>query len=401
MKKLFTFLTVLFISTSLFAELKFFNPRFFEFYMKGPVNFSNNAIFVDDIMKENAVIDLEKMANDLPKSGFASYLIFDPQVGINFRIKNLGFGINAGVQNYEKITIAKGLFDFLGKGNELNEELDFAMGLNADINFNLGTEILMPIKKKYLIKIKPSLFVPLLHVTTQDSKFALSNTEDGAFIVNMLADAKIYSFIGSLDFKNDFKFPKEGYGFDIGGEISFPINEQFYFSGSFRTPIIPGHLKHVSSATVTYNLEKKLTDFFSGNFDIGLKPDMATGAFEDANYVINRPLKVNAFLDITPMGNFFHLLNGLGFGIRNPFTGNHEAVFYMEYELGIRLKVDNILAFTFATEYTDEIFKHSFAFMLNARFFEIDAEVGFAGPNITSSFRGAGAEASVEAKFGF
>lgn len=401
MKKLITFISVLLISSSLFAELKFFKPRFFEFYMKGPASVSNNAIFVDDIMKENAVIDLEKMANDLPDTGFSTYVISDPEVGINFRIKNLGFGINGGVQNYEKFSIAKGLFDFLGKGNQLNEELDFAMKFNADVNLNLGTEILFPVKKKYLIKIKPALFVPLMHVTTQDSKLVLNNTEEGAFIVNMQADARIYSFLNSIDFKNDFEFPKQGYGFDLGGEIAFPINEQFYFSSSFRTPIIPGHLKYVSSATVTYDLEKKLTDLFKGSLDLNLKPDMATGVFEDANYVINRPLKVNTYLDITPMGNFFHLLNGLGFGIRNPFTGNHEAVFYMEYKLGAQFKIDNIMSFTFATEYTDEIFKHSFTYMLNVRFFEIDAEVGFAAPNITSSFRGAGAEACVEAKFGF
>lgn len=401
MKKLITFIAVSLLSTCLFAELKWFKPRFFEFYINGPFSVSNNAFYLDDIMQENAVIDLTKIANELPKSGFSTYVMADPSFGFNVNIKNSGFGVDVSVQNYEKFNIAKGLFDFLGKGNELNEELDFAMRMNADMYLDLGLNIRFPVKEKYKIKIIPTVFAPLVHITTQDSKVLVQNTEDGKFIVDLQADAKVYSFLATTDIKDNFEFPTQGYGFDLGGEVEFPINNTIYFKGFFRTPVIPGHLKYVSNATVTYNLEKKLMDFIGGGLDMNLKPDINYGAFEEANYAVNRPLKLDVYLDITPMDDFFHLINALGFGVRNPFTGNHEAVFYPEYKLGAMFKLDNIMTLTVATEYTEELFKHSFAYMINLRLVEVDAEVGFAAPNITSSFRGAGASAAVAFKFGF
>ena len=88
------------------------------------VDFSNNYFNANDFLVKDLVIDLRKMAKDMPKEGFKLNMNMTPDFFLNLNLKNgVHVGLNFGVESYGNFTISKDLFDFLGYGNDLNEKI--------------------------------------------------------------------------------------------------------------------------------------------------------------------------------------------------------------------------------------------------------------------------------------
>ena len=92
----------------------------------------------------------------------------------------------------------------------------------------------------------------------------------------------------------------------------------------------------------------------------------------------------------------------LGIGIQHPFSPNPaETYFYVDYLVGAKISLYNILSLYVSTERTDEIYKHKAMLALNFRLVEIDAGVAFESANLQTSFKGPGLGAFVTASVGF
>lgn len=398
MKKIVSFVFAALFTSLIFAE--FFGPRFFEMTVCAPVSVTNNAFMLDDIMKENAVLDLGKLADNLPDSGFNVITTANPYYGTNINIKDFHLGVKTGVDYFGKFTVSKDLFDFIGNGNDLYEDIDIEAIVTGDVFAHADLNLAFKAGKGR-IGFTPSLFVPLAHITTEDSKTTISNSEDGAIGINMLSKAAMYTL---FDF-NDTEFVStmilNGLGFDIAGEFEYPYSSMVAFSGSLRMPIYPGHLSSVSYYNMSMNFKTKLTDLADGNMG-DFKPEIESGLAEPASYSIHRPFKLNVQADFTPLGDFLVISSGFGIGIRNPFAENqNETKVYPEYYFGCKLISKGIAMGCVSTEYKDEIFKHQIAGMFNLRLFQLETGFAAASASIASSFRGAGVSAYVITSWGF
>lgn len=397
-KRFISLVLITLISSSLFAN--FFAPRFFEFTTNIPFSVTNNAFMLDDILQEHAVIDLGKMADDLPKSGFQIITTANPYTGFNLNLEKFHLGALTGVDVFTKFSLSKALFDFIGNGNELYEDLEVAAVITGDVFYHADLETSFLLGKSK-VTFRPCVFIPLAHITTEDSHITFSNKEDGTIGVDMLTKAALYSI---FDF-NDIEFSPltltQAMGFDWGTSISFPYSSMLILSGSLRIPIYPGHLNYVSYYSFAMQYETKLSELANGDFS-SLIPEMDSGLSEETYYSIHRPFKLNAQVDFMPLGDFLVFTSQLGLGVRNPLANSHdETRVYPEYYFGATIKSGGLAKATVSTEYTDELFKHQISGMINLRVFQMELGFATASASMASSFRGAGFAAYVTTSWGF
>ena len=131
-KKLVTiclfFLTFYFYSNDFGLGLKNVNEnrinvprRYFEFNTTVNAGASNNYFAAEDILVEELIFDLKKIATELPSGGFSFNAFTDTKYGADLNLPNgMHFGFETGIDFYCKGIISKDLFEFLGYGNKLN-----------------------------------------------------------------------------------------------------------------------------------------------------------------------------------------------------------------------------------------------------------------------------------------
>ena len=157
-----------------------------------PITVTNNAFSLKDILKEELVIDLAKIADEMPKNGYSVITTVNPSFGWNLNIKDFHFSSFVGVDTFEKFTISKDLFEFFGYGNELYEDLSVAMTTNVDVFAHLDTKASFK-AGDFGISIEPSFFLPVAHATTEESKIVVKNDAEGNLGTELIAKAALYT----------------------------------------------------------------------------------------------------------------------------------------------------------------------------------------------------------------
>ena len=416
---------VLFIARSFAGAADFFDHRIFEIKINAPVNISNNTVAVADFLKKEVIIDLKDIYNDMPKKGFNMTADIMPSIDITLDFKKgLHFGIEAGVDLYSKMGLSKDLFKFIAMGNELGEEIKigidgyadaFAFG-GIDIGFNL---------KKFNIRVQPTVFASLVHVATNDAFVKVGNKDD-EYTYNILINGNmdVYSAIPMTNelIKDSGTMISQmmsqlgpSMGFDLSGQMSFKPLDILTVTGSVRIPMVPSHLSWKTSANYTQEWDISLDKL------IGKKENTEEGESEsstteesgpsmdqifsdpvEAKYYIHRPMKIAVSADFKPFSWLMSYYGTLGIGIKHPFAQNRaETYAYIDYLIGTKLSLVNIISLYLSTERTDEIYKHKATLALNFRLVEVDAGVAFESSNLKTSFKGAGVGAFVTACVGF
>ena len=69
MKKIYSLFLVVSVIISIGFSKNFLSERFFELQVGVPVNFSNNAIDLNDVFKKELTLDFTKLANEMPSEG--------------------------------------------------------------------------------------------------------------------------------------------------------------------------------------------------------------------------------------------------------------------------------------------------------------------------------------------
>ena len=409
MKRLIALLvsTLLFVN-SIFA-FNFFTDRFFEVKVDVPMGFSNNVFAVGDFLQKDLVIDLPKIADSIPKTGLATIIRTNPEVGIKLNIAGFSLGVNAGADVFTKLTINKGLFDFLLKGYKVGETITVALEKPVlDTFVYAGVPIGLKFKK-FKINVTPSVFYPVAILDDCNVKATATNDADGNVSANVDVDANVYtttmagSILGEMYTgpQGDINTVLHNIGVDLGSQFSMPLTKRLGFSVDARIPIVPAKLDASMNIKANYAVEGNIMDMATGKEAFKeTKPFeyTMTASKLETPYKINRPLKINAYADYSLFG-FLKFKAGGGFAVRRTATDSPLA--YPEYYISAGVSLFEMLKATLSTEYTDLLFRHQFEAVVNLRFVELDLGVSLEASNFLRSFEIAGLGAHVGVVIGF
>ena len=422
---------ILFISSSFAGVADFFNHRIFEIKLNVPVNVSNNTLTIADFLQEQVIIDLKELYNGMPKKGFDATIDVMPSAAITLDFKKgLHFGVSAGIDVFANAGISKDLFRFIAKGNQLNEDFKVSVDSYADVFAFTQLDIGFNLKEKFTILVQPALFSSLAHAVTTDSYVMAKSGENNSYNLIMKGNMDIYS---SVPLNEEF-FGDSGamvnklmnglapsLGFDLGGKVSYKLTDFLTLSGSVRVPITPSHLNTKTSISFDKNMKFSLDSLMNkkeeGSEEGGnsegegasepqeVEETGSTSIFSEpvsVQYYINRPMKFAVSAEFSPFSWLMKYYGTLGIGIKHPFAESRsERYFYLDYLIGTKISLVNIISLYLSTERTDEIFKHKATLALNFRLVEIDAGIALESANLQTSFKGSGLGAFVTACIGF
>lgn len=391
----------------------FFSERFFEIQTSIPFDFSNNVFSFNDMLKEEVVIDLKEVADSMTKDGLVLVARARPEIGFNLNIGFVSVGSHFGLDIYEKMGISKDLFDFLGKGNEIGEEINVEFKNNTDVFFvgdcNIGIK-----GKKFSITVTPSVFVPIISVDGSILKASFLNNEDGEVIMNLNSNANVYMNVGSFEFSEDFFKDglESGGGLDLGGSVSIPFGKKLTISADARVPIVPGSYKYyVPNISVEKGIKMNVSDFVNNSGDLdsmitetgdeSFVPDFSDINIEtlpEKKY-IHRPMKIHAYASYAPLLGLIEFCGGGGVGIYHPFMD--DSFMYPEYYFSAGVNLLNLIKAKLSTEYTDQIYKHQVSASVNVRLLEIECGVSLQSTTFTRSMEATGLGGYVIVSIGF
>ena len=398
MKKIYSLFLVLSVILSMGYSKNFLSERFFEFQIGVPVDFSNNAISLDDIFKKELTLDLAKIANEMPSEGLNLIVDTKPYVALNLNIAFIHIGMSAGVDVYEKMGISKDFFDFLGKGNEVGETLTFDFNNYTDLFAFCEADVGIDFSN-FSIHVTPSLFVPIFSSSGSVAKVTFLNDEEGNINLNMNTNFGVYSNFDMYDENFLSDLFSNGNGFDVGVSASLPFGRKLVFSGKARIPIVPGSYQYKYSsyyeATTTMNLLDSSLNSSETNGNI---KDFSKEVLEEKIY-INRPMKFNLYADYLLVGNVLKLRAGGGMGVFRPFLT--DSFTYPEYYFSAGINLFDFIKASISTEYTSQIFKHQIALGINVRLIELDCGVSLQSTDFMKSFSNNGFGAYAIVSIGF
>ena len=415
---------VLLIARSFAGGADFFDHRIFEIKVNVPVDISNNTLSVADFLQREVIIDLKELYYGMPKKGFNLTADTMPNVSVTLDFKKgIHFGVLAGVDLYSKFGISKDLFKLLAKGNSLDDDIKisidgyvdaFAFG-QIDVGFNLN---------KFNIRVQPAVFASLAHVATNDAYVKASyDKENNTY--NLAVNGNM-DFFSAIPMTNELAKDTNqminqmvnqlgpSMGFDMSGQVSFKPIDILTVTGSVRIPLAPSHLSY--RTTLNYSNEwpfsvdqltgnKKESEGESSEGDSKESSPGLDQLFSDPvaeKYYIHRPMKLAVSANFKPFSWLMSYYGTLGLGIKHPFAQNKaETYVYVDYLIGTKLSLVNIISLYLSTERTDEIYKHKATLALNFRLVEVDAGIAFESSNLKTSFKGSGLGAFVTACVGF
>lgn len=410
---LFIFTTVISFS---FAE-RHWNDRIFEINVNVPVNISNNTLVLDDIMRDTIVIDFTKIADNMTSDGFNTIINASPSTGFKIEVPSgLLFGLSTGVDLYSNLTIDQSLFEFLGHGNKLNEDLDIDLDGYVDAFLYLRADVGWDYDK-FKITLSPSLYTALLHASTNGSYVKVTNSNDGTFAYKLQGNINLYSITGIDDsMKDAFKsmdFAQIGNrllgemnniwqsaGFDMQVGFSYELYRYFTLIGNVKIPVIPARLSYVVPISISSEFETSILDVV--NDETGTPSfEKDIGSCQRAEYKINRPMKITVMGNFHPWNGVMEYYGGFGLGFDHPFASNPEdRGVYVDYLLATRFGILNTLNFYLSTERTDRIFIHKATVALNVRLIEVDVGVASESTSLINSFKAGGVGAFVNVSVG-
>lgn len=380
--------------------------RYFEMGTAIDFNLSNNYFNVTDLLKKDLVIDLEKIADEMPDKGWLLNVNLYPNFFMNLNLKNgVHVGLNTGVDVYGSMNVSKDLFDFIGYGNKMGETLSFSSDMRGDAFVYAGIAVGFNLFGFHL-EVMPSLFKPLIHAETSEMSATVENPEGGGLKARLVSELALYSCI-DIDNTDNLQESildaiKEGWGFDIESSLEHKIFNTLNGAVYSRIPIVPGRLNYAAKMNMEYSMEMdNLLDFSDESLTTETKdPEMTYGS---ADYKLHRPFRMGAQVAWRPFGKWFTLGGLVGFGVKEPFTSNWHGYFEYKLSCDIDLFIKNwdFLGLHTYTSYMNEVFHHSVGLLLNLRVIEFNVGVSVTGGSFVSSFKGAGVGAYFMTSFGF
>lgn len=408
-KCVFAFLG-LFLTTAAFADIED-HHRIFEIGVDADVGVSNNYFKVSEIMVKDLVIDLTKIASELPDNGLSLNYDLGVKTYLSLNIKQkFGFSLFAGVNGNGYGNIGKELFNILGNGISSTDDKTVDLNLYADIFLTSGISFNTYIKK-FGIKVQPTLFIPLVHLAENDGYARYTSSDSGAMKAEADIPLDIFTFInmknikeGQIDstyIQNQISNSIKNVGFDLFLEVEHPITKTFEAGTFVQLPLVPGKLNYKTSTRVYASVEE---DNLLGNLnedenEITKDYGMDELTFSEEKITVHRPLIFGVEGAWRPFGSWCKFTPKVALVIRNPYSADYQV--FGEYNLRADFSLFNVLGINFATAYENLTFKQRLGFMFNFRIIELNAAVQLTGADFANSFGLTGASGVVSVKVGF
>ena len=225
--------------------------RTFEMGMKFNLGVNNSYLNASDLLVKNLVIDVNKIADDMPDNGLMFNLLFGYNAFSNLNLKNgVHVGFNAGLDMNGNFGLGKEIFEFLAKGNSLGQSIKVTGDAYADAFVHTDVTVGLTILNGYHLEITPSLFRPVAHVVTERAAGDLKNSTDGKVYLDAKAKLNIYTFLDVNEAKENFTPDlilnqiKNGWGFDITSSLDKQLMKSLCLQAYSRIPIVPGRLNY-------------------------------------------------------------------------------------------------------------------------------------------------------------
>lgn len=408
MKKLFvTSVLIISMLSAVFAQNSF-GHRFFEIKVNPDLNASTNLMSLEEILQKELVIDLKAIANSMSDDGVRAVANVKPAFEINIDVPHgLILGIGAGVQVDASIGLSKDLFNFIGNGNGDNA-IDIKARANntyADL-FAYSSLAIGWNGENYSWTVTPTVFASLAHFDASKSYVQLFNDENGTFGYKAHADINAFTSVDMNQAQNnpDASINElfNGNGFDIAGKLDVNLFRFLSVGVNTRIPLKPSSLNRSTRIEMDYEGQVSINDLLKGDDNTTPTPDENPNGDEggfvipdsvllDDPYTIHRPLKFAVGVDFHPVGNLLSDYAAIGIGVRHPFAKDKtETKAYIDYLVGTRLSLWNILILDVSHAREDEIFKNKATLGLNLRLLEADLGVSLQSVDFAKSFGGAG-----------
>ncbi len=416
MKKLLFTITVLLISAA-FAEL-YPSRRYVEVGTTVQAQASENIMPIADFLKKDLVLDISSIYSKMGDNGFVLTGSIKPEFYTDLNFKKFGFGIHFGADFSGSLSLSKELFGFLAEGFEAGEsksaDVDFWMQsfatFSVPVRFNIGS---------WRIKVTTTYFMPAFYIPNTNVSGSVTNSLDGKFeivaaapivmytagkIKDFVVDGKISTdFVDSLDGADFVREMARNGGLDLSALVEYPVTDELDVGGYARIPVIPGRLKNKVETTVTATVRMpSMMGVLLGDEETEKNYETSDAVYSDANYSVNRPLRLGGEAAWRPFGAWFTVRGSLGFGLRNPFGKDvNKHSWYPEYLVGLEVAAFNVFGLNLYSEYTEKVFANTLGVMLNFRAVEIDLTAAMCSSNFTKSWMGHGFRAGVGLKFGW
>lgn len=413
LRKIICIAAFLLTAAAAFAEL---NPpcRKFEIGVDVNAGASNNYFDARDILTENVVFDLQKIAKEMPSGGLNLNAMFDADffTAINASPK-FRLTFFAGIDGTGFANVPEELFTLLAEGNTIGESESMKVNASASVFADVGFTYRTEIKTSYGdfgLKFTPAYYLPIAFVPDVNATVNYSTSDTGALQANASAPVNIYSIIDLQQFiDSDASSPDiQGQiadalacgGFDLAFEAEHRVLRSLDVGVFTRIPILPGYLKHKMTAnvwaTATYNNILGILDNTNSS-DVDHGVDDFT--YSEASYKIYRPFRLGVEGAWRPFGTWCTFRPGFAIVSRCPYTS--DAVWYPEYRLDAEFSLFNIVALNFGTAYQDQVFIQRVGFMLNTHVIQFNVQASLEGSDFVNSFGWGGFGAYAGVRIGF
>lgn len=388
--------------------------RIFEIGIDANAAASNNYFDIRDILTENVVFDLQKIAKEMPSGGLDVNTMFDADffTAVNtspkFRLKFFTGIDGSGVMN-----VPSQLFELLATGNSIGESENINVSASASIFAEMGFTYHTTVDTSYGsfgLTLTPAYYLPIAYMPDVDATVTYSTSSDGTITAKANAPVNLYTIVdmqqfvdntySSSDIASQIGDALRCGGFDLAFEAEHKVLNSLEVGVFSRIPMLPGHLNYKMTANAwaytTYsNILGKLNSTDSSDTDHGVDDYV----YESASYKIWRPFRLGAEAAWRPFGSWCTFRPGLAVVARYPYT--NEVVWYPEYKFDTEFSLFNVVALNFGTAYENQVFIQRAGFMLNTHVIQFNVQASFQGSDFANSFKWGGAGAYSGVRIGF
>jgi hypothetical protein len=413
MKKLICTFFVFSIALLGFAELR--KPcRTFEIGVDADAAASNDYFDLRDIMVQDIVFDLQKIASEMPSQGLDVNALVDAKVFMNVNTKNsLRIGFFTEIDAYGNANIPQALFKKIAEGNALDEAESYKLAVNAEVFYNMGFTYHNMLETKFGkigLSITPSYYLPIAYVPDANATVSYSTSSDGTITANATAPLDVYTAIDMKQFLDSNSQSKDiasqlgdvlkNGGFDIAFEVERNIFKSLDVGLFARVPVLPGHLTYKTTVNVTASAQiDNIIGALSGNDTTTTNYDVGNYEYSSVNKKLYRPLRIGFEGAWRPFGSWSTFRPMFAVVVREPYSNN--AVCFPEYALNADFTLFNIVGCTFGTAYQDQIFIQRVGFMLNTHVIQFNVQASLEGSDFVNSFNWGGAGVYAGVRIGF
>lgn len=265
MKKSVLTVLAVFLCSTVFAKMP---DRFFEVGVDLDASLAQNVTTAGDVFVQDLVIDFTDLAKNMDSSGASLNADGLLSAFINANVMGYKAGLYTNLDVNASFGIGKEFFDFLGNGNDLNQEIEASVNANIESYFEIAANVEFKMLKKIHIRITPDVFMPIAYLPNPNAKVTAIAQEDGTLKMTASAQFALYTAFAMSDyFDENFNLKTQtialnlselsgsvasGAGFDLSANVMYELFDWVNVGGYARIPLVPGRLSNSTTGKVTY-----------------------------------------------------------------------------------------------------------------------------------------------------